>query len=273
ITMQLLVLLALMFSVLLAVSQDAPITGPNNPYCDQQLCPRGKRHVACEKFVNDSRKICITEMSELVNLANHSDIILKAHNEQRQRLATGKNMTLPRAARLVAMQWSEELATLASYNVRMCQAKHDDCHNTANYKRSGQNIILFNMTRLVEKELMEKMYSQLLGIGIRNWWGEHNSNSSNFMTADDVMRYPCPKRINQPQLFRHFAVMAVENNTHVGCAGSHYVAKQITYFKLTCNYAENFVCGKPIYHFRAVGCLTGPNTQFKGLCSKKEIFA
>jgi len=77
-----------------------------------------------------------------VNLTNRADIILKAHNEQRQRLANGKNMTLPRAARLVVMQWSEELATLASYNARMCQAKHDDCRNTVNYKHSGQNIIV-----------------------------------------------------------------------------------------------------------------------------------
>jgi len=57
---------------------------------------------------------------------------------------------------------------------------------------------LFNMTRLVDNELMEKMYPQLLGIGVRNWWGEHNSNSSNMMTAADVEHYPCPlKRSNQ----------------------------------------------------------------------------
>ncbi|XP_034109621.1 antigen 5 like allergen Cul n 1-like [Drosophila albomicans] len=272
--MKMFVLFALMYCVLLAVSQDAPTTGPKNPYCDQQLCPMGKRHVACERFFNESHKVCTTEHTVLVNLTNQSEIILKAHNEQRQRLAMGKNTILPRAARLVAMQWSEELATLASYNARMCQAKHDECHNTANFKRSGQNIILFNMTRLVENELMEKMYPQLLGIGVRTWWGEHSSNSSNLMTAADVEHYPCPMwRGRQSPLFRHFAVMAVENNTHVGCAASRYVAKEITYFKLTCNYAENFVCGRPIYHFRAVGCLTGPNMQHKALCSKKEIFA
>ncbi|KAH8301880.1 hypothetical protein KR044_000304 [Drosophila immigrans] len=272
--MKMLVLFALMYCVFVAVCQDAAITGPNNPYCDQQLCPRGKRHVACEKFLNASHKACTTERTELVNLTNQSDIILKAHNEQRQRLAMGKNMTLPRAARLVAMQWSDELATLASYNARMCLAKHDDCRNTANFKRSGQNIILFNMTHLVENELMEKMYPQLLAIGVRTWWGEHNSNSSNLMTAADVDHFPCAlKRLNQPQMFRHFAVMAVENNTHVGCAASRYVAKEITYFKLTCNYAEDYVCGRPIYHIRAAGCLTGPNKQLKALCSKKEIFA
>ncbi|KAM8709914.1 hypothetical protein ACLKA7_016679 [Drosophila subpalustris] len=282
--MQVQVLFSLLgYCVLLAVTQEIPPTGPKNPYCDHKLCPRGKRHVACEKFLNDSHKACASEQTQLVNLTGQADTILKAHNELRQRLANGKNMTLPRAARLVAMQWSEELAILASYNARMCQPKHDDCRNTANFKHSGQNIILFNMTRLVENELMEKMYPQLLVLGVRNWWGEHNNHNSNnnsnnssnnyVMTAADVEHYPCPLRYNQPQLYRHFAVMAVENNTHVGCAGSRYVAKEITYFKLTCNYAEDFQCGRPIYHFRAVGCLTGPNTQHKALCSKKEIFA
>lgn len=272
--MHVLVLFSVMWCVLLAVTQETPPTGPNNPFCDQQLCSRGLRHVACQRFLNSSYRACTAEQTQLVNLTNRADIILKAHNEQRQRLANGKNMTLPRAARLVVMQWSEELATLASYNARMCQAKHDDCRNTANYKHSGQNIILFNMTRLVDNELMEKMYPQLLGIGVRNWWGEHNSNSSNMMTAADVEHYPCPlKRSNQSLLYRHFAVMAVENNTHVGCAGLRYVAKKITYFKLTCNYAEDFMCGKPIYHFRPMGCLTGPNKQYKALCNKKEIFA
>jgi len=59
---------------------------------------------------------------------------------------------------------------------------------------------LFNMTRLVDNELMEKMYPQLLGIGVRNWWGEHRSNSSNMMTAADVEHYPCPlNRYSKPQ--------------------------------------------------------------------------
>ncbi|XP_001984602.2 antigen 5 like allergen Cul n 1 [Drosophila grimshawi] len=261
-----------MLCALLAVTQEAPPTGPKNPYCNHQLCPKGKRHVACEKPPIDIQRTCNIQQSLLVNMTAYAENILKAHNENRQRLANGKNMTLPRAARLVVMQWSEELATLASYNVRMCHPKHDDCHNTANFKNSGQNIIMFNMTRLVEPLLLEKMYPQLITIGTHTWWSEH-TNTSSMMTAADVEHTPCSKKPNHPQPFRHFAVMAVENNTHVGCAGLRYVAKDITYFKLTCNYAKNFECGRPIYHFRAVGCLTGFNTQHRALCSKKEIFA
>lgn len=92
-------------------------------------------------LTQEYQKPCSSE-AQLVNLTDYADTIVKMHNEPRQRLALGRNMTLPRAARLVMMQWSEELATLASYNARMCQAKYDDCRNTANFKHSGQNIIV-----------------------------------------------------------------------------------------------------------------------------------
>lgn len=34
---------------ILVVAHDELPSGPKNPYCVQQLCPRGKRHIACEK--------------------------------------------------------------------------------------------------------------------------------------------------------------------------------------------------------------------------------
>lgn len=96
--------------------------------------------------LQEYQKPCSPE-AQLVNLTDYADVIVKMHNEPRQRLSLGRNMTLPRAARLVTMQWSEELATLASYNARMCQAKYDDCRNTANFKNSGQNIIVSGKAR------------------------------------------------------------------------------------------------------------------------------
>ncbi|XP_002135012.2 antigen 5 like allergen Cul n 1-like [Drosophila pseudoobscura] len=240
-------------------------TGPENPYCKPQMCARGRSHVACEKYTTPYHKSCLTAEPKMVNLTVHADLILRLHNEQRQRVASGKNSSLPRSARMVVMQWNEELATLAGYNARMCQAKHDDCRNTQNFTRSGQNIIVFNMTHRVEDELLERLYPELLGIGVRTWWGEHAN-----MTAADMEHYPCdPKR---QQLHRHFAVMAMESNSHVGCAGDRYVTKGLTHFKLTCNYARDPVCGQPIYRIRTEGCLTGRNKQYPALCSTNEVF-
>ncbi|XP_022217637.1 antigen 5 like allergen Cul n 1-like [Drosophila obscura] len=240
-------------------------TGPENPYCKAQLCPRGKRHVACEKYTTPYHRSCLAAQPKLVNLTGHADMILKQHNERRHRVASGKNSSLPRSARMVVMQWSEELATLAGYNARMCQAKHDDCRNTHNFTRSGQNIIVFNMTHHVEDELLERLYPELLGIGVRTWWSEHAN-----MTAADMEQYPCDQK--RQQLHRHFAVMAMDSNSHVGCAGIRYVTKGLTYFKLTCNYAKEPVCGQPIYRIRTEGCLTGRNKQYPALCSPNEVF-
>lgn len=64
--------------------------------------------------------------------------------------------------------------------------------------------------------------------------------------------------------------MAVEGNSHVGCTGVRYVVRNMTQFKLTCNYAQSPVCWKPIYTFR--GCETGRNKKFKALCSPSETF-
>ncbi|BFF97187.1 antigen 5 like allergen Cul n 1-like [Drosophila madeirensis] len=241
-------------------------TGPENPYCKAQLCPRGKRHVACEKYTTPYHRSCLAAQPQLVNLTVHADMILKQHNAQRQLVASRKNSTLPRADRMVVMQWSEELATLAGYNARMCQAKHDECHNTHNFTHSGQNIIVFNMTHHVEDELLARLYPELLAIGVRTWWSEHAN-----MTAADMELYPCDKK--RQQLHRHFAVMAMGGNSHVGCAGIRYVTKGLTYFKLTCNYAKEPVCGQPIYRIRTEGCLTGRNKQYPALCSPNEVFA
>ncbi|XP_030372990.1 venom allergen 5-like [Scaptodrosophila lebanonensis] len=241
------------------------LTGSNNPHCEPLLCPKGKRHVACEKYPNEFHKSCTPEQTRLANLTEFADKILKAHNERRNRVANGKNTSLPRAARLVAMRWSEELAMLASYNVRVCQAKHDDCRNTHNFTQSGQNIIVFNMTRHIDDEMLTKLLPELIAIGVRTWWSEHNNMSMSYLEA-----YPCDKK--KQQIYRHFAVMALESNSHVGCAAVRYITKGITFLKITCNYAKDFVCEQPIYHLRAVNCATGPNRKYKALCSVRETF-
>lgn len=56
------------------------------------------------------------------------------------------------------------------------------------------------MTRLVEQDLLEKMYPQLLTLAGHTWWSEPTDNSSNLMTTTDVQHYPCsPKKPTQKQ--------------------------------------------------------------------------
>ncbi|XP_017043529.1 antigen 5 like allergen Cul n 1-like [Drosophila ficusphila] len=238
---------------------------PQSPYCQPRLCVKGHKHVACESYYNSFQRTCTAKGPTFVNFTNLAEKIVKMHNERRFLLASGKDAALPRAARMVAMQWDEELAEVAAFNARMCQAKHDECRNTVKYPRSGQNIIVFNLTRLVEKSLIEKLYPQLLSIAGKIWWSE-----SEKLTADDLDLYPCSER--KQKAYRHFAVMAVEGNSHVGCAGLRYVVGNMTQFKLTCNYARAPVCGQPIYRFHPLGCQTGRDKKHSSLCSPMELF-
>ncbi|KAH8380656.1 hypothetical protein KR009_012048 [Drosophila setifemur] len=200
----------------------------------------------------------------LVNMTEHMDKILKFHNELRHRLALGKDTSLPRAARLVAMLWSNDLAEVAGFNVRMCLPRHDECRNTPNFTRSGQNIIVFNMTRQVEEEEMNQRMPELLSITTQTWWAE----SAN-ITMENLEQYPCDGKQQNP--IRHFAEMAIEGNSHVGCAGSVYLVRNMTQLKLTCNYARSPVCGQPIFRFRPLGCKSR-NRKHLSLCSPTELF-
>ncbi|KAH8342431.1 hypothetical protein KR059_007498, partial [Drosophila kikkawai] len=206
---------------------------------------------------------CPTKETRLVYFTIIKDKVLELHNERRYRLANGNDSRLPEAARLVTMQWSPELAILAEFNAHMCQLEEDDCRNSAQFPHAGQNVFVVNMNRRVPKEEMIKLYPQLLANATEAWWSESDN-----ITAAEIKRFPCEK--NKPK-FSHFANMAVEGNSHVGCAGVRYVIDNITYFKLTCNYARAPVCGQPIYQ-ATQGCQAGKNSQFSALCSPKELF-
>ncbi|KAH8262364.1 hypothetical protein KR026_000572, partial [Drosophila bipectinata] len=208
---------------------------------------------------------CSIESLQLVNLTEHTERIVKLHNERRNRLANGREPTLPRAARLVTMQWSSELADLAEFNAKMCKAQHDDCHNSKTFSNSGQNIIVFNLTHNVENELLGKLVPELLSLGAQTWWSEYEN-----MTSDSLEVYSCD--VKEQKIYRHFAVMAVEGNSHVGCAAAQYLVQNMTQFKLTCNYARAPVCGQQVYSFRPVGCKTGRNRKHSALCSPEELF-
>ncbi|KAH8345733.1 hypothetical protein KR067_002423, partial [Drosophila pandora] len=208
---------------------------------------------------------CSIETLKLVNMTEHVDKIIKLHNERRNRLANGKETSLPRAARMATMQWSNELADLAEFNAKMCKAQHDDCHNTQTFPNSGQNIIVFNMTHNVENTIMEQLVPELLSLGAKTWWSEFEN-----MTSDSLEVYSCDSK--EQKIYRHFAVMAVEGNSHVGCAASQYLVQNLTQFQLTCNYARAPVCGQKVYSFRPVGCKTGRNRKHSALCSPDEQF-
>lgn len=92
-------------------------------------------------------------------------MITKAHNQKRNLIASGKVNKHPGACRMATMQWDNELATVASYNVRQCKMEHDKCRNTLKFKYSGQNLYWGSFTGTLNKAKMAQK-------AINSWYAE-----------------------------------------------------------------------------------------------------
>lgn len=69
----------------------------------------------------------------------HKNLIVRLHNTKRNTVASGRTKLRP-ACRMSTMQWDDELARMAAFNVKQCQMRHDSCRNTQTFKYSGQNL-------------------------------------------------------------------------------------------------------------------------------------
>lgn len=80
--------------------------------------------------------------------------------------------------------------------------------------------------------------------------------------------------LSLPQLrpIRNFALIAKDNNTHVGCAAIKYTKGSLDYFLMACNYAGNNVPEYPIYRAKAQLCQGGYDRVYSGLCKVGEPF-
>lgn len=70
---------------------------------------------------------------------------------------------------MATMQWHEELEKLAMLNVKQCSLKYDPCHNTPEFRNSGQNLALvkINKTDMSNEELINST--------IDRWWDQHKN--------------------------------------------------------------------------------------------------
>lgn len=67
-------------------------------------------------------------------------VIVNAHNEKRNYVAGGGEGHLQPACRMATMQWDDELASVATFNVLQCKMQHDKCRNTNTFLYAGQNL-------------------------------------------------------------------------------------------------------------------------------------
>ncbi|XP_017081031.1 antigen 5 like allergen Cul n 1 [Drosophila eugracilis] len=251
----------ILFGFLQVVYSQENTTATPTDYCKSGLCHILKKHIACRNK-GELAQQCPPD-AQLVNLSGLHDLILDEHNGLRNVLAAGKVPNLPQPDRMATLQWHTELADLATLNVKQCTLQHDPCHNTQEFRNSGQNLALINITKL-EREGNHTDES-LIKMSIGGWW-----NQSANITKEQLQRFPNGKLGDS---FRNFAIMARDSNTFVGCAALRF-DKPAGYpqFLLACNYASNYIPEWPIYREKAIGCQSGSDSKYPSLCKAGEKY-
>nr|XP_036222451.1 antigen 5 like allergen Cul n 1-like isoform X2 [Bactrocera oleae] len=201
--------------------------------------------------------------ARLVDLTFYIPLILKEHNERRNKVAAGNVTDYASAKRMAVMQWDKELADVATYNVKKCECEYDGCRNVRRFKYTGQNIVSQGYTGK-ESAFSNK---EIIQDAIESWFEEYVASSMTYMR-----KYPNDFEIYKD--FSHFALMVTEASHHVGCAASRYKDKQYNNVLFTCNYASATLQNRPIYAEgpTASACISGKNDTYPALCSIAEIY-
>uniref|UniRef100_A0A1A9ZJ21 SCP domain-containing protein n=1 Tax=Glossina pallidipes TaxID=7398 RepID=A0A1A9ZJ21_GLOPL len=215
-------------------------------YCS--YCPN---HVAClEK--PEFKENCPLD-AELLNLSYVRESIVNFHNEKRNYIAGGGDKNHKIACRMGTMEWDNELAGIAEYNVRKCALRYDNCFNTSAYRYPGQNLGTYKTTLSVSGD--ERIRWILLS------WYKQVANSK----QEYVESYPYDYYQTN---FSHFAIMMSDRNVRVGCAASSYseYAKKLgitlNTTLLACNYASTNMVEFPIYDTNCTAATVRCNTGF-----------
>ncbi|XP_011200657.2 antigen 5 like allergen Cul n 1 [Bactrocera dorsalis] len=227
-------------------------------YCDSSYCG-SRKHIACN---NNGAFAASCQSPAMVTFTQaEKNSIVDAHNAKRNTVAGGKT-ALKTACRMATMQWDDELAKLAAFNVKQCQMKHDSCRNTKTFKHSGQNLARrsFNSSPNI---------TQLSLLSVDAWYNEIKDTKMEYMNA-------YPSSYKGPAI-GHFTVMVADRNIRVGCAASTYGVSghRYTAFLFACNYATTNMVNFPIYKSCSVAasqCTTGKNPSYTSLCSASEKY-
>ncbi|TDG40355.1 hypothetical protein AWZ03_013220 [Drosophila navojoa] len=227
----------------------------------------------CKKSCGNSKNIgcnnsgawgsaCPSDRALLTLSAAERNAIVDKHNEYRNLIAGGGASQLSAACRMATMQWNDELAHLASLNVRSCEMRHDACRKTDSFDWAGQNLAWIGYF-----DPLNTTASAISGVDM--WYNEVSNAKQSHIDA-------FPANYKGPTI-GHFTVLVADRNTHVGCAVSTYSVKGQSYnaFLMACNYATTNIIDVKIYNScsaPASKCTTGVNPQHKFLCSTKEVY-
>jgi len=231
----------------------------HNYYCQPDLCPSNKKHIACINKGNFGQSC--TSDARVIELDDYQKrLILHMHNQYRSTIAEGRTPGFPPAVRMGPLKWDDELAYLAQLNAMSCEIEHDKCRNTRAFPFAGQNLALGYL-----------LDDHTIDWAIRNftseWYIEHTDASPSLI---DAFYKPAGPMIG------HFTLMVNDKQSKVGC-GMVKLTKRMNNYNykvhvLACNYSWTNVYTLPVYKKgrTASKCLTGTHYYYDGLCSDAE---
>lgn len=199
----------------------------------------------------------------VIDITPYKQQILDGHNSRRNELAGGNIPNHDSAIRMGTVEWDDELALLATYNVKTCVFAHDQCRNTKTFIFSGQNLAM-NMWYGGKPTIAGMLEGQM-----KAWFEEHVDSKMDYINS-----YPK----STPGVIGHFTAMSHELAVKVGCGmiKTTEVRNGITWDKIltACNYAHTNILNYKIYRSgpAASACTTGRNPKYPNLCSAKEVF-
>ncbi|EDV99787.1 antigen 5 like allergen Cul n 1 [Drosophila grimshawi] len=205
---------------------------------------------------------CPPDKTLLTLTTAEKNAIVAKHNEHRNFIAGGGDSKLSPACRMATMEWDNDLAYLASLNVKSCEMRHDKCRKTAAFDWAGQNLAWIGYF-----DPLNSLTNAIRGVDM--WYDEVADTTQAHIDA-------YPSNYNGPAI-GHFTVMVADRNTRVGCAVSTYSVTGQSYkaYLMACNYAATNVIGIKMYTSCAVGassCTTGVNPSYPFLCSSSEVY-
>nr|XP_019543572.2 venom allergen 5-like [Aedes albopictus] len=247
--------------IAIIVVNSAPSFGKSKDYCSaayKKICEYKGEHVGCRPKDFSHYPSCSNQHPKIISMkSNYKKFILKRHNELRNKLASGTMTSthgmFPSAMNMPELKWDDELAKLAEHNVKQCTMNHDRCRSTLKFPDAGQNIYYSSWSQKRPKDK-----TKLIGEAIQAWWDEHKD-----FYINEVDKYE-----GQSRGVLHFTAMAVDYQTHVGCAISEYdYAGSGDTFLMTCNYSSWTWMSKPIYKKgRACSKCKKCDKTYKSLC-------
>ncbi|XP_023302453.2 antigen 5 like allergen Cul n 1-like [Lucilia cuprina] len=230
-------------------------------YCSSSICSKGVKHIACDN--NGKFDASCSADAKMVTITDSlKKLLVDAHNVKRNFIARGGDSKHSPACRMSTMQWDDELAAVAAFNVKQCKMAHDKCRNTDAFKYSGQNLAWMGYYGIPND-------AQKLTQAVDMWYSEVKDSKQTYIDS-------YPNGYSGPAI-GHFTVMMADRNIRVGCAASTYSPAGQPYkaYLVACNYATTNMINFPIYaSCKKAGqsCTTGSNPNYPNLCSLSEQY-